>query len=112
MLTANVAVEDQDEIAQDSSCMLAHSQGTFCRAVDFRIKTTAPAVGLSRVPQTTTKTTLHIIWCHMLVLAARTRKKKNKKKKHDSYSHLLVEQYKHCLDIARENQIQPSGTIF
>ena len=51
MFTAYVAVEDQDEIAQDSSCMLAHSQGKFCRVVHFRINTTAPAVGLSRVPQ-------------------------------------------------------------
>ena len=61
MFAADVAVEDQNEIAQDSSCMLAHSQGTFSRVVDFRINTTAPAVGLSRVPQKTTKTTLHII---------------------------------------------------
>ena len=35
--------------------------------VNFRISTTAPAVGLSRVPQKTTKTTLHIIWYRMLV---------------------------------------------
>ena len=58
MFTADVAVEDQDEIA-----MLAHSQGTFRKVVDFRIDTTtAPAVGLSRVPPKTTKSTctLHI----------------------------------------------------
>ena len=33
MFTADVAVDDHNEIAQDSSCMLAHSQGTFCRVV-------------------------------------------------------------------------------
>ena len=32
--------------------------------VHFRINTPAPAVGLSRVPQKTSKTTLHIIWYH------------------------------------------------
>ena len=58
MFTADVAVEadvavdvNHTEIAQDSSCMLAHSQGKFCAVVDFRIDTTAPAVGLSRMPQ-------------------------------------------------------------
>ena len=57
--------------------MLAHSQGTFCRVVPFGINTTAPAVGLSGVPQKTTRTTLRIVWYHMLVLlAARTRKNK------------------------------------
>ena len=67
MFTADVAVEDQDEIAQHSSCMLAHGQGTFCRVVDFRVDTTASAVGMSRVPLKTTKTVLRIIWYHMLV---------------------------------------------
>ena len=33
LLVADVAVEDHHEIAQDSSCMLAHSQGTFSRVV-------------------------------------------------------------------------------
>ena len=46
--------------------MLAHSQGTFCRVVHFRISTTAPAVTLSRVPQKTTKNTTPIAWYHML----------------------------------------------
>ena len=46
--------------------MLAHSQGT-CRVVHFGINTAAPAVGMSRVPQKTTKTTLRIMWYHMLV---------------------------------------------
>ena len=59
--TADVAVDDHNEIAQDSSCMLVHSQGTFCTGVDVRINTTAPAVGLSEVPQKTTKTTLLIM---------------------------------------------------
>ena len=44
-------VEDLDEIGQDSSSMLAHSQGTFSRAVLFWIQTTAPSIGLSRVPK-------------------------------------------------------------
>ena len=35
--------------------MIAHSQGTFCSLAHFEINTTAPAVGLSRVPQKTTK---------------------------------------------------------
>ena len=65
MFAADVAVEDQDEIAQDSSCMLGHSQGTFCRVAGFRIDTTAPAVGLSGVPQKTTKTTLQITMYQM-----------------------------------------------
>ena len=54
MLTADLAVQDHDEIAQNS-CMLAHSQGTLRRVVDFRIDATAPADGLSRVSQKTTK---------------------------------------------------------
>ena len=100
MFTADVAVDDHNEIAQDSSCMLELSQGTFCRVVDFWI-TTAPAIGLSRVPQKTTKTTLLIIWFHMLVSwlhePEETRKKRN-----DSYSYVLVQQYKYYLDIERE----------
>ena len=51
MFTADVAVEDHDEIAQDSTYMLAHSQGTFCGVVHFQINTTAPKFGLSRVPK-------------------------------------------------------------
>ena len=53
MFTADVAVEDYDEIVQDSSCMLARSQGMLCRVVDVWIDTTrtAPAVGLTRVLQ-------------------------------------------------------------
>ena len=46
MFTADVAVQDQDEIAQDSSGMLAHSQGTFCRVVLFRIDTDYDVVTL------------------------------------------------------------------
>ena len=46
--------------------MLAHSQGTFCRVMHFRINTAAPAVRMSRVPHKTTKTTLRIKW-YMLV---------------------------------------------
>ena len=67
MFTADVAVDDPNEISQDSSCMLAHSKGTFRRVVHFRINTTPPAVGLSRVPQQTTETTPRIIWYHMFV---------------------------------------------
>ena len=59
--------------------MLAHSQGTFCRVVHFRINTTAPAAGLSRVPQKTTKTTVRTIWYHMLVSCCTNPKKKRKK---------------------------------
>ena len=70
MFTTDVAVEDQDEIAQDSSCMLAHSQGTFGRVVDFWIDTTSTAP---------TKTALHIIYGTMcLFLAARTQEKQIK----------------------------------
>ena len=73
---AGVAVEENDEIAQDSSSMLVHSQGTFCWVAHFRISTTAPAVGLSRVPQKTTKTTLYIMWYHMLVSCCTNPKRK------------------------------------
>ena len=38
-----------------TTCMLAHSQGTFCRVADFRIDTTAPAACLSGVPLKKTK---------------------------------------------------------
>ena len=62
MFVADVEVEDQNEIAQDSCCMLAHGQGTFSRVVDFRVDHTTPVVSLCRVPLKTTKTTLHIIW--------------------------------------------------
>ena len=71
MFTADVAVDGHNEIAQDLSCMLEHSKGTFCRVVDFRIITTAPAVGLSRVPQISTRNyvTYHMVlhacfWVH------------------------------------------------
>ena len=78
MFTAHVAVEDQDEIAQDSAFVLTHSQGAFCRVVDFRIDNTTPAVGLSRVPQKTTQTALQIKRYHML-LSCRTNPKKTTK---------------------------------
>ena len=91
MFTADVAVEDQDEVAQDSSCMLAHSQGTFCSVVHFGINTTAPAVGLSRVPQKTTKATLRIIWYHIM-LVSWLHEPEKQKKSHDSYSYVLVQQ--------------------
>ena len=90
MFTADVAVEHHGEIAQDSSCMLAHSQETFSRVVHFRINTAAPAVDLSRVPQKTTETTLRIVWYHMLV--SWLHKPEKKKKSHDSYSYVLVQQ--------------------
>ena len=35
MFTADVAVDDHNEIAQDSSCTIAHSQGTFYRVAYF-----------------------------------------------------------------------------
>ena len=88
MFKADVAVEDQDEIAQDSSCMLAHSQGKFRRVVDFRIDTTASAVGLS-TPKNDTNYVAHLIVPYRLCLflAARTRRKNIN---NDSYSYLLV----------------------
>ena len=79
MFTADVAVKNEDEIAQDSSCMLVHSQGTFCGVAHLRISTTAPAVGLSRVPQKTTKTRLRIIWYHVPVFCCTNRKNQKKK---------------------------------
>ena len=94
MFTADVAVEDRDEIAQDSSCMLAHNQGTFCKGVGFRIDTTAPAVGLGRVRQKTTKTTLHInvILYHMLVSCCTSPKKNEKLPRLVLVRYLLVQQ--------------------
>ena len=73
---ADVAVEDQDEIAQDFSCMRAHSQGTFSTGVDFGIDTTAPTIGLSRVPQKNDKNHVkyNVVRTLFLFLAARTRK--------------------------------------
>ena len=59
--------------------MLAHSQGTFCRVVHFGMNNTAPAVGLSRVPQKTTKATLRIMWHHMIVWLHEPEKKEEKK---------------------------------
>ena len=101
MFTADVALEGQDEIAQDSSSTLAHSQGTFCRVVDFRINTSAPAVGLSFVPPKTTKTAVHIIWYHMQVSCC-TNPKKKQKIYHDPYSYLLVQQLNYYLDVRKE----------
>ena len=66
VFTADAAVDGNNAIAQDSSCMIAYSQGTFFRVVAFRNNTTAPAVGLSRVRQKSTKTTLRIIWYNIL----------------------------------------------
>ena len=76
MFTADVAVEDHNEIAQDFCCMLAHSQGTFCR-VEFRINTMAPAVGLSSAPKKT-KTMLRIIWYRPCFLPHEPEKNKKK----------------------------------
>ena len=93
MFTADVAVDDQNEIAQASFRMLAHSQGMFCRVEDFRISTTAPAVGLSGVPQKTTKAALRIIGTtcmHACFLMHNPPPKK--KKNYDSYSYVLVQQ--------------------
>ena len=70
--------------------MLAHSQGTFCRVVHFGINPTAPAIGLSREPQKTTKTTLRILRYHMLVSWLHELEKLLKC--HDSYSYVLVQQ--------------------
>ena len=97
---SDLAAEDQDELAQNSSCMLTHKQGTFCRVVDFWINTRGAAVGLSRVPQN--QQNLRHMSCETmcLFLAARTRKKILEY--NDSYSSLLV-QLQHCyLDIAQE----------
>ena len=59
--------------------MLKHSQGTFCRVVRLGINTTAPAVGLSRVPQNTIKTTLTYHMVPRACLLASTNQKKKKK---------------------------------
>ena len=97
MFTADVVVDDHNEIAQDSSCMVAHSQGTFCRVVDFRINTTAPAVGLSRVPQKTTKLR-YVSYGTVMLVSCCTNPKKQKDHHdsysyvHDSYSYVLVQQ--------------------
>ena len=90
MFTVDVAVVDHDEIAWSSSCILAHSQGTFNWVVHIGINTRAPAVGLSRVPQKTTKTTLLIIWYHMLVSWLHE-PENTKKVQYDSYSYVLVQ---------------------
>ena len=93
MFTADVAVEDRDETAQDSSHMLAHSQGTFCRVADFRIDTTAPAVGLGIVPNKRQNyVTCHtrIIWYDMLGFCLTN--PKNQKNDHDLFLYLRVQQ--------------------
>ena len=61
--------------------MLAHSQGTFCRVVHFRISTTAPAIGLSMVPKKNGKNygTYHTVPCACILLH------EPEKKNHDSY---------------------------
>ena len=99
MFTADVAVEDQDEIPQDSSCMHAYSQRTLCRVVCFWIDVTAPAVGLSSVPPKTTKSTQHTIGTISRFLAAQTPPPQKKKTHthtrthtHDSCSYLPVRQ--------------------
>ena len=91
MFTADVAVDNHNALPQDASTMLAHSQGTFFRVVQIGINTTAPAVGLSRAPQKTTKTTLRIMWYHMLVSWLHE-PEKTKQKSHDSYSYVLIQQ--------------------
>ena len=79
VFTADVAVDVPNEIAQDFSDILAHSQGTFCWVVHFRnCCNTSNAVGLSRVPQKTTNTTLRIICYHLLALCCTSPKKKKK----------------------------------
>ena len=75
---AIVAVEDGHEIAQDSSCMLAHSQGTSFRVVDVRNGTTAPAVGMCRAPKIR-QTHVTILWYHVLVSYCRSPPPANKK---------------------------------
>ena len=84
MFTADVAVQDYDESTQDS-CMLAHSQGTFCRVVPCQINITAPAVDLSRVPPQKATTTA----CILLHEPEKT--KKITTTRTYSYSNLLVQ---------------------
>ena len=102
MFTADVAVEEQDEISQDPSCMLAHSQGTLCRVVHFRISTTAPAVGLSKVPPKNDKNyvTYHTVPRAGILLNEPEKTRENIY--HDSYSYLLVQQYNYYLVTERE----------
>ena len=111
MFTTDVAVDEQNEIAKDFFCMLAHSQGTFCRVVHFRINTTAPAVGLSRVPQKTTKPTLRIMWYHMLVSCCTNPTKKKEKK-----TRLVLVRPRTAVKMLRrqhgKNQIQPCAITF
>ena len=75
----DVAAEDQDEIAQDSFCMLTHRQGRFWKVVDFGINTTAAAVGQSRKPDGNDETfvTCHVGQYTYLFLAVRNRKRRN-----------------------------------
>ena len=107
MFTADVVVQDHDEIAQDSSSMLAHGQGTCGRVVDFGIITTAPAVGLSRVPPNTTKTTLRLIWYHdaccLLHEPEKTKRNATTRTRTCSYSSKLLLLY---LDVALEKTNQ------
>ena len=107
MFTAGVAVEDHDEIAQDSSCMREHSQGTLCRVVHFRISTTAPAVGLSKVPPKNDKNyvTYHTVPRAGILLNEPEKTRENIY--HDSYSYLLVQQYNYYLVTEREKSNTP-----
>ena len=73
-------MDSSRDLSRAESHLLPY-QGTFCTAVDFRINITAPAVGLSRVPYKTTKTTLHIIWYHTLVSCCTNPNKQGKKKR-------------------------------
>ena len=94
MFRADVAVDGHNEIAQDSSCMLAHSHVICCSVVDYRINTTATAVSLSRVLQKTTKKLLRITWYHMLVSCCTNAKKKNTTRTRTcSYSYVLVQRH-------------------
>ena len=54
-------MQDHDDFAQDLYYVLARSEETFCRVVDFGIDITAPTIGLRRVPQETTKTAVRYV---------------------------------------------------
>ena len=92
--------------------MLVHSQGTFCKVVHFGVKvvhfgvnTTAPAVGLSRVPQKTTKLRYESYGTTCLFLGCTNPKKQNKKC-HDSYSYVLVQRKKCYFDTYSTGKIK------